>query len=87
MAHDHGSELSETQLRVRALESVLVENGYVDPRALDELIETYETKVGPHNGARVVARRGRTPATASASPRTRRPRSPSSATPAARAST
>ena len=56
MGHDHGSELSETQLRVRALESVLVEKGYVDPAALDALIETYETKVGPHNGARVVAR-------------------------------
>src|SRR4051794_5262385 len=54
--HDHGSELSETQRRVRALESVLVEKGYVDPAALDALIETYETKVGPHNGARVVAR-------------------------------
>jgi nitrile hydratase len=54
--HDHGSELSETQRRVRALESVLVEKGYVDPAALDELIETYETKVGPHNGARVVAK-------------------------------
>jgi nitrile hydratase len=59
-AHDHleqtGSELSETELRVRALESVLVEKGYVDPAALDVLIETYETRVGPHNGARVVAR-------------------------------
>jgi nitrile hydratase len=54
--HDHGSELSETQRRVRALESVLVEKGYVDPAALDELIEIYETKVGPHNGARVVAK-------------------------------
>src|SRR3954470_1836540 len=54
--HDHGSELSELQIRVRALESVLVENGYVDPAALDALIETYETRVGPHNGARVVAR-------------------------------
>jgi nitrile hydratase len=54
--HDHGSELSETQLRVRALESVLVEGGHVDPAALDALIETYETRVGPHNGARVVAR-------------------------------
>ena len=53
--HDH-SELSETQIRVRALESVLVEKGYVDPAALDELVETYETKVGPHNGARVVAK-------------------------------
>jgi nitrile hydratase len=55
--HDHGgSELTDTQLRVRALESVLVEKGYVDPAALDLLIETYETRVGPHNGARVVAR-------------------------------
>ncbi|MEA2248315.1 MAG: nitrile hydratase subunit alpha [Solirubrobacteraceae bacterium] len=54
--HDHGSELSETQRRVRALERVLVEKGYVDPAALDELIETYETRVGPHNGARVVAK-------------------------------
>jgi nitrile hydratase len=57
--HDHahgGSELSEMDVRVRALESLLVEKGYVDPKALDVLIETYETKVGPHNGARVVAR-------------------------------
>src|SRR3954471_24079500 len=54
--HDHGSELTDTQRRVRALESILVEKGYVDPAALDALIETYETKVGPHNGARVVAR-------------------------------
>jgi nitrile hydratase alpha subunit len=53
--HEHGSELSETQLRVRALESILVEKGYVDPAALDVLIETYETRIGPHNGARVVA--------------------------------
>jgi len=44
------------QLRVRALESILTEKGYVDPAALDLLIETYETKVGPHNGARVVAK-------------------------------
>jgi nitrile hydratase len=55
-AHDHGSELSETQVRVRALESALIEKGLVDPAALDALIETYETKVGPHNGARVVAK-------------------------------
>ena len=53
--HDH-SELSETQLRVRALETVLTEKGYVDPAALDLLIETYEKKVGPRNGARVVAK-------------------------------
>ena len=43
-------------LRVRALESVLVDKGYVDPAALDELIDTYETHIGPRNGARVVAR-------------------------------
>jgi nitrile hydratase len=52
----HGSELSETQLRVRALETILTEKGYVDPAALDAIIEAYETKIGPHNGARVVAR-------------------------------
>jgi nitrile hydratase len=55
-SHDNGSELSETQVRVRALESVLIERGMVDPATLDALIETYETKVGPHNGARVVAK-------------------------------
>ena len=54
--HDHGSELSEMQLRVRALETVLTEKGYVDPKALDLIIEAYETKIGPHNGARVVAK-------------------------------
>ena len=55
--HDHeGPALSETALRVKALESLLVEKGYVDPDALDRLIDTYETKVGPRNGARVVAR-------------------------------
>ena len=59
--HDH-SELSETQLRVRALETILTEKGYVDPAALDVLIETYETKVGPRNGARVVAKAWSDPA-------------------------
>jgi nitrile hydratase subunit alpha len=54
--HQHRSELSDTQLRVRALETVLTEKGYIDPAALDLIIETYETKVGPHNGARVIAR-------------------------------
>jgi nitrile hydratase len=55
--HDHEmSELSPIALRVRALESLLVEKGYVDPKALDILIDTYETKIGPRNGARVVAR-------------------------------
>src|ERR671917_792994 len=59
--HDH-SELSEIELRVRALESVLVEMGYVDPAAIDALVETYETKVGPRNGARVVAKAWADPA-------------------------
>jgi nitrile hydratase len=54
--HDHGSELSEAQLRVRALESILTEKGYVDPLALDAVVEAFETKVGPHRGAAVVAR-------------------------------
>ncbi len=53
--HDH-SELSPMELRVRALETVLAEKGYIDPAALDVLIDTYQTKIGPRNGARVVAR-------------------------------
>src|SRR5271166_2982630 len=53
--HDH-SELSEIELRVRALETVLTEKGYVEPAALDAIIQAYETKIGPHNGARVVAK-------------------------------
>jgi nitrile hydratase len=60
--HEHGSELSETQLRVRALETVLTEKGYIDPAALDVIVETYETKVGPRNGARVVAKAWSNPA-------------------------
>jgi nitrile hydratase len=52
----HGAPLSDTELRVKALESLLVDKGLVDPAALDRLIDTYETKVGPRNGARVVAR-------------------------------
>jgi nitrile hydratase len=53
--HDH-SELSPMDVRVRALETVLTEKGYIDPEALDALIDTYQTRVGPRNGARVVAR-------------------------------
>lgn len=60
--HEHGTVLSDVELRVRALESILVEKGYVDPAALDLLIETYETKVGPHNGAHVVAKAWSDPA-------------------------
>ncbi|MBL4598034.1 MAG: nitrile hydratase subunit alpha [Rhizobiaceae bacterium] len=54
--HDEGSALEENPLRVKALESLLVEKGYVDPAALDQLIDIYENKVGPRNGAAVVAR-------------------------------
>jgi len=61
-AHAHGSELSPIEARVRALESILVEKGYVDPAALDAIIDTYETKIGPRNGARVVARAWSDPA-------------------------
>ena len=60
--HPHGSELSPMEARVRALESILVEKGYVDPAALDAIIDTYETKIGPRNGARVVARAWSDPA-------------------------
>ncbi|MBV8840549.1 MAG: nitrile hydratase subunit alpha [Alphaproteobacteria bacterium] len=58
----HGSELSEMQVRVRALESILTEKGYVESAALDAIIEAYETKIGPHNGARVVAKAWSDPA-------------------------
>jgi nitrile hydratase len=53
---DHGAPLTEVELRVRALESLLVDKSLVDPAALDRLIDTYETKVGPRNGAKIVAR-------------------------------
>jgi nitrile hydratase len=53
---EHGSDLSEMQLRVRALESILTQKGYVDPAALDLIIDAYETRIGPHNGARAVAK-------------------------------
>ena len=52
---EHGAPLTEVELRVRALESLLVDKGLVDPAALDAIIDTYETKVGPRNGAKVVA--------------------------------
>jgi nitrile hydratase len=61
--HDHhGSELSPMEARVRALESILVEKGFVEPAALDAIIDTYETKIGPRNGAKVVARAWSDPA-------------------------
>lgn len=62
--HDHEdhSELGAMDVRVRALQSVLAEKGYIDPAALDVLIDTYQTKVGPRNGARVIARAWTDPA-------------------------
>jgi nitrile hydratase len=67
MGHDHDhnhehSELGEMDLRVRALETVLGQKGYIDPAALDVLIDTYQTKIGPRNGARVVAKAWSDPA-------------------------
>ncbi len=53
--HDH-SHLDPMEVRVRALHSLLTQKGYVDPAAVERIIETYETEVGPHNGAQVVAR-------------------------------
>ena len=52
----HASELSEMEIRVRALETILAQKGYVDPAALDEIVETYEKRIGPHIGAKLVAR-------------------------------
>jgi nitrile hydratase len=61
-AHPHNAPLTDVQLRVRALESLLTEKGLVDPAALDALVDTYETKVGPRNGAQVVAKAWTDPA-------------------------
>jgi nitrile hydratase len=55
-SHRHNRPLSEVELRVKALESLLTEKGLIDPAAVDEIIDTYEHKIGPRNGARVVAR-------------------------------
>jgi nitrile hydratase subunit alpha len=55
-SHDHQAVPSDPALRTKALESLLVEKGLVDPAALDALVDTYENKIGPRNGARVVAR-------------------------------
>ncbi len=62
--HDHPHSLlpPEPALRVKALETILTRKGLIDPAALDEIIETYETKIGPQNGARVVARAWADPA-------------------------
>ena len=59
---EHDKPLSGPALRVKALESLLVEKGLVEPKALDAIVDFYETKVGPHNGARIVARAWTDPA-------------------------
>ena len=60
--HEEASELSETELRVRAIQTILVEKGYTDAAAMDAIVEAYETKIGPHIGARIVARAWNDPA-------------------------
>lgn len=60
--HDHGSDLDEMTARVRALETILTEKGLIDPAAVDRIIDTYQNKVGPQNGAAVVARAWTDPA-------------------------
>jgi nitrile hydratase subunit alpha len=54
--HTEDSHLSEMDLRVRALETILVEKGYIETAALDRIVELYETKIGPHIGAQVIAK-------------------------------
>ena len=55
-SHRHNRPLTEVELRVKALESLLTEKGLIDPAAVDAIIDTYERKIGPRNGAKVVAR-------------------------------
>lgn len=54
--HDHDNELHPMAARVRALETILTQKGLIDPAAIDVIVDTYETKVGPRNGAKVVAK-------------------------------
>ncbi|MEO0485683.1 MAG: nitrile hydratase subunit alpha [Pseudomonadota bacterium] len=54
--HTHDNDLSDVEARVKALETILVDKGLVDPAAIDVIIDTYANKVGPQNGAKVVAR-------------------------------
>ena len=56
MSHDHTEPPADIELRVKALESLLTEKGLIDPAALDELVDTYENRIGPRNGAMVVAK-------------------------------
>jgi nitrile hydratase len=63
--NDHSNRFSDMEARVRALETLLTAKGLVDSAAIDRIVETYETKVGPRNGAAVVARAWSDPAFAS----------------------
>ena len=60
--HPHNKPMSDVELRVKALESILTEKELIDPEAIDLIVETYETKIGPRNGARVVAKAWSDPA-------------------------
>ncbi|TPP11404.1 nitrile hydratase subunit alpha [Rhizobium glycinendophyticum] len=60
--HDHDNRYSDMEARVKALETLLTEKGLIDPAAIDAIVETYETRVGPRNGARVVAKAWADPA-------------------------
>ena len=60
--HDHDNSYSDMQARVKALETLLTEKSLIDPAAIDRIVETYETKIGPRNGAQVVARAWSDPA-------------------------
>ena len=60
--HHHDNELDPMAARVRALETILTQKGLIDPAAIDAIVETYETKVGPRNGAKVVAKAWSDPA-------------------------
>ena len=86
--HDHGSELSEMQLRVRALETDPDREGLRRSGRLDPIIEAYETKIGPHNGARIIAKAWADPRLQAGAARRRHARrSPNTATSAASAIT
>ena len=85
--HSHTEPPSEPALRIKALESLLVEKGLVDPGAVDEIIELFEKRIGPRNGAKVVAHAWADPAYKNASWKTAARPSPSWASPASRART
>ncbi len=87
MSHDHTQPPAEIELRVKALESLLTEKGLIDPSALDELVDTYENRVGPRNGALVVAKAWSDPPIRSGCSKTARRRLPNSASPVCRAKT